>query len=186
MVKDSIFRHIISSSQHCLILLASSSSSYSKPREPKARSKKAMINWIPWFGSYLVILLINDKLDSFVWIVFGYFTYLFTVKAISVFFSFSFYLSVEDCHCRYIVDIEKLCIQMDKVFRLPWELNLLLPSFRLYSAYTETFDPARRPDIPQQWYWHGTARHWKFRFNLREDTSAPSLFPSCCIIYLCF
>ena len=53
-------------------------------------------------------------------------------------------------------------------------------------AYTETVDPARRPSILQPWYWHCTVRQGvSYRFNLREDASAPSLYPSCCIIYLC-
>ena len=38
--------------------------------------------------------------------------------------------------------------------------------------------------IPQQGHWHGTERQWKVRLNLREDASAPSLYPSGCIIYL--
>ena len=52
-------------------------------------------------------------------------------------------------------------------------------------AYTETVDPACRPSIPQQRYWHGTVRHGSVRFNLIEDESAPCRFRwSCYIIYL--
>ena len=53
-------------------------------------------------------------------------------------------------------------------------------------AYTETVDPACRPSIPQQWYWHGTVRQGSVRFNLREEESAPFPFTILLyIIYLC-
>ena len=52
-------------------------------------------------------------------------------------------------------------------------------------AYTETVDPACRPSIPQQWYWHGTVRQGSVRFNLIEDASATCLFQYSYIIYLC-
>ena len=45
---------------------------------------------------------------------------------------------------------------------------------------TATGDPARRPGIPQTQY----SAAVEFRFNLIEEASAPSLFPSSCIIYL--
>ena len=35
-------------------------------------------------------------------------------------------------------------------------------------------DPARRPGIPQPWYWHGTVRQGSFRFNLTKDESVPA------------
>ena len=64
---------------------------------------------------------------------------------------------------------------------LLWALSNVL-------AHTATGDPVRRTGIPQQWYLHGTVRQgsvrFKVRFNLIEDASAPSLFPSSCIIYL--
>ena len=44
----------------------------------------------------------------------------------------------------------------------------------------ETDDPARRPGIHQLWYWHGTVQQGSVRFNLREEMSPPSLFPSRC------
>ena len=79
---------------------------------------------------------------------------------------------------------------MGKVFRPTWELNLLLSCFGLSALYsrinsTVTDDPARRPGITQLRYRHGTVWQWKVRFSLTEDSSAPSLFPSSCIIYLC-
>ena len=52
-------------------------------------------------------------------------------------------------------------------------------------AYTETVDPACRPNIPQQLYWHGTVRQGSVRFNFTEDESATCLFVSCSVINLC-
>ena len=46
-------------------------------------------------------------------------------------------------------------------------------------------EPACRPGIPQLWYWHGTIQHGSVRFNLIEDASVPSIFPSSYIFYLC-
>ena len=62
MVKDSIFRHIISSSQHCLILLASHHLRIQQAQRTESSIKES-----------------HDKLHSFLWILFSY---LFTVKAI--------------------------------------------------------------------------------------------------------
>ena len=82
-----------------------------------------------------------------------------------------------------------LYTQIVKVFRLPWELNILLSNFGLWALYSRTYwnswlSPLAY-SIPQQRYWPGTVRQRKVRFNLREDASALSLHPSCCIIYLC-
>ena len=58
--------------------------------------------------------------------------------------------------------------------------------FVLTHICTVTGDPARRPGIPQPWHWHCTVWQGSVRFNLLEDASAPSLYPSRCIICLCF
>ena len=74
---------------------------------------------------------------------------------------------------------------MGKVFRLSWELNLLLSCFGLSALgiYCN-----RWPSLPA---WHlltmvlqGTEWQGSVRLNLIEDASAPSLFPSSCISYL--
>ena len=96
-------------------------------------------------------------------------------------------------HCT-LFSIDKLYTEIGKVF-LPWELNLLLSCFGLLAlsrhcsrTYTETVDPACRPSIPEQWYWHGTVREcttgvrW---FNWTEDASDTCLFRSCyCILFI--
>ena len=41
-------------------------------------------------------------------------------------------------------------------------------------------DPARRPGIPQPWYWNSTVRQGSVRFNLTEEASPPTLFLSSC------
>ena len=86
------------------------------------------------------------------------------------------------CTVPWIRTIDKLYTQIGNVFRLPWELNLLLPCFGLSALYsrkywnkqksanTETADPAC--GITQQWYWHGTVWQGLVRFNLTEDESA--------------
>ena len=85
----------------------------------------------------------------------------------------------------YIID--KLYTQMSKVFHLPWELNLLLSCFGLLALYSRICCN-RWPSLPA-WHpstvvlaRHSTAVKWKVRFNLREEASPPSLFPSSCII----
>ena len=82
--------------------------------------------------------------------------------------------------------------QMGKMFSsvlsyLSWTFCCtVLGSWHWIRAYicTMTGDPARRPGIPQSWYRHCTVHQWKVKFNLTADASAPSLFPSSCIIYL--
>ena len=56
----------------------------------------------------------------------------------------------------------------------------VLGSRQCTRTYTETVDPACRPGIPHQWYWHGTLRQGSVRFNLREEASLSPLFPSRC------
>ena len=54
-------------------------------------------------------------------------------------------------------------------------------------AYKAVGDPARRPGIPQPWYWHGIVQQGSLRFNEAEDEWATCLFLSCCtysMIYL--
>ena len=34
-------------------------------------------------------------------------------------------------------------------------------------------DPARRPGIPQPWYWHSTARQWKVQLDKRHVGPPP-------------
>ena len=79
-----------------------------------------------------------------------------------------------------------LYTQIVKVFRLPWELNILLSNFGLWALYSRTYwnswpsPPAYC--IPQQRYWHGTVRRqWKVRFNLRKELR-PSPFTHLAIL----
>ena len=60
-----------------------------------------------------------------------------------------------------------------------WALGIVLYRTR---AYTATGDPARQPIASVN---HATVGQWKVRFNLREEATAPSHFPSSCIIYVC-
>ena len=66
--------------------------------------------------------------------------------------------------------IDKLYTQMGKVFIVFLEnWTFLVSCFGLSALYLCIY----------------CLRQWKVRFNLREDASAPSLYPSCYIIYLC-
>ena len=82
--------------------------------------------------------------------------------------------------------IDILYTQTGKVFRLPWELNLLLSCFGLSALYSRIYRNSWTCPLawhPQQRYWHDTVGQGSVSFNLREEASAPSLYPSCCIIY---
>ena len=68
------------------------------------------------------------------------------------------------------------------VFRLPWELNLLLSCFWLSALYSRIYCNGD-PHAGLASLNHGTVRQLRVRFNLREEASAPSLYPSYCIIY---
>ena len=74
--------------------------------------------------------------------------------------------------------------QISNIFRLCNRIEPLRPCFmgsrHCTCAYTAIGDPARRPGIPQAWYWHGTIWQGSVRFNLMEEVSPPSLFLSCC------
>ena len=92
------------------------------------------------------------------------------------------------CKGDIVWSIDKLNTKIGNVFRLHlriepfsvmfWALCIVL------CTYTKTVDPACRPGIPQQWYWHSTVRLGSVRINLSEDESATCLFRSCCIINL--
>ena len=47
----------------------------------------------------------------------------------------------------------------------------------LAHMYSAIGDPARRPGIPQPWYWHGTVRQGSVRFNLSEEATPSSPLP---------
>ena len=55
----------------------------------------------------------------------------------------------------------RLCNIIEPLAALFWSLHCTC-------AYTETVDPACRPSISQQWFWHATVRHGSVRFNLKE------------------
>ena len=80
--------------------------------------------------------------------------------------------------CWLVLDIDILYSQIDN-----WTFcSPVLGSRHCTRAYTETADPAWRPSIPQQRYWHSTVRQGSVRFNLTEDESATCLFRSWYII----
>ena len=85
----------------------------------------------------------------------------------------------------YIID--KLYTQIGKVFRLPWELNLLLSCFGILAMYSRIYWNS----WPSLQAWHPSTvvltrsvRQGSVRFNLTEDELAACLFWSCYIIYL--
>ena len=65
-----------------------------------------------------------------------------------------------------------LCNRIEPYAALFWALGIALAHIR-----TETVDPARRPSIPQHWYWHGTGQQGLVRFNLRVKTRQFLAFP---------
>ena len=96
--------------------------------------------------------------------------------------------NIGTCRLQSLDPIDKFIPRWAKyfVFLESWTFCCsVLDSRHCTRAYTLTGDPARRPGIPQQRYWHGTVWQGSVRFNLIEDVSAPSLFPSSCIIFLC-
>ena len=69
---------------------------------------------------------------------------------------------------------------MVKANRLHTRIEPVLGFRHCSRAYTAIGDPARRPGIPQQLYWHGTVRQGSVRFNLSKEASSPPLFLSRC------
>ena len=88
---------------------------------------------------------------------------------------------------RRVLNIDKLYTKMGKVFRLPWELNLMLSCFRFSALYSRTY--CNSWPSPPAYVLRGTGTVLyvllgSVGLNLREEASAPSLYTSCCIIYL--
>ena len=76
--------------------------------------------------------------------------------------------------------IKKKCLStfLGKM-RLPQNVYFSISNPSLVHTYTAC---NRWPSPPA--LYNGTVCQWKVRFNLTEEASAPSLFPSSCIIYL--
>ena len=91
-------------------------------------------------------------------------------------------------HVQKLYIIDKLYPDRQCILSLQYNWTFCCPvlgSWHCTRAYTETVDPACRPSIPQQWYWHGTVRQGSVRFNLRVKTRQLLAFPILLyIIYL--
>ena len=79
---------------------------------------------------------------------------------------------------------------MGKVFRLTWELNLLLTFWARGIVLVHTILKQLTQPAGLAFFNCGigtvlsSVQQLKVRFNLKEDALVPSLFPSSCIIYL--
>ena len=72
---------------------------------------------------------------------------------------------------------------MGKVFRLTWELNLLLPCFGLLTSnsriYSILIQPAGLASLN-----HRTIRQWIFRCNLKEKKRRPPIFSHLAVLFI--
>ena len=75
---------------------------------------------------------------------------------------------------------------MGKVFRLTWELNLLLSCFGLtaFCAYNVTGDPARRPGIRQLRYWDSTVYGIGKLGSTWQKTRRPPPFSHLAVLFI--
>ena len=60
--------------------------------------------------------------------------------------------------------VNRLCDRIEPFPALFWALGIAL-----VHAYTAIDDLARRPGIPQLWYWNGTVWQGSVRLNLTDE-----------------